>query len=177
MALDVCRLEAGLILKHVEYHNALHALTEDRKSSPYEISLGWTVQLDRPPFNGQKALRREKETGSQWALKGLVIDWEETEHLYYKAGLPPALCSEPWRTSVPIYHDVGQTRQVGYATSGTWSPLLKKNIALATIRSGYAKTGSKLQIEMMVEHVRHSVTATVTPQRFYNPPHKTYTPK
>jgi len=176
MALDMCRLEAGLILQHVDYHSALHALIDTQKTSPYELGLGWTVQLDRAPFNGQAAIAREKERGPQWAFVGLDIDWQETEALYAKVGLPPALCSEPWRTSVPIYRDVGRHHQVGYATSGTWSPLLKKNIALATLQAGYAQTGMKLQIEMLVEHVRHSVTATVKPPRFFNPPRKTHTP-
>jgi len=176
MALDMCRLEAGLILKHVDYHSALHALIDAQKSSPYELGLGWTVQLDRTPFNGHAAITREKERGPQWALIGLDIDWQETETLYAKAGLPPALCTEPWRTSVPIYRDVGRHHQIGYATSGTWSPLLKKNIALATLQAGYAQPGMKLQIEMLVEHVRHSVTATVRPPRFFNPPRKTHIP-
>ena len=176
MALDVCRLEAGFILKHVDYHSALHALIDARKSSPYELSLGWTVQLERAPFNGQAALRREKEVGSPWALVGLDIDWGETEMLYANVHLPPALCSEPWRTSVPVYRDRARQHQVGYATSGTWSPLLKKNIALATVRAGFSTPGTKLQIEMQVEHARHCVTATVGPPRFFSPRRKTSVP-
>ncbi len=172
MALDMCRLEAGLILKHVDYHSAIHAFTDARKSSPYELGLGWTVHLDRGPFNGQAALRREKRSGSRWALVGLDIDWAETEALYSDIGLPPALCPEPWRSSVPVYRDRDRQHQVGYATSGTWSPILKKNIALATIRSGYAAPGARLQFDMQVEHARHAVTATVRPPRFFDPPRK-----
>ena len=176
MALDMCRLEAGLVLKHVDYHSAIHALIDARKSSPYELSLGWTVHLDRIPFNGQAALRREKESGPRWALVGLDIDWSETEALYTKAGLPPSLCTEPWRTSVPVYRDAARQHQVGYATSGTWSPLLKKNIALASIRAGHAAPGTRLQFVLQVEHVHHSVTATVGPPRFFNPARKTSMP-
>jgi aminomethyltransferase len=175
-ALDVCRVEAGLILKSVDYYNALHVLIEDRKSSPYEISLGWTVKLDRAPFNGQKALMREKENGPKWAIVGLDIDWPEIEALYARHGLPPEIDNMAWRKSIPIYSNRGTTYQVGYATSGTWSPLLKKNIALATIQTGYHEVGTSLQIEMTVEHKRHTVTATVQKPQFYNPERKTSNP-
>lgn len=175
-ALDMCRLEAGLILKHVDYYSALEALIDARMSTPYELGLGWTVQLERAPFTGQAALKLEKDTGAAWALVGLNINWAETEALYAGVGLPPTLCSEPWRTSVPVYRDRGRRHQVGYATSGTWSPLLKKNIALACVRAGYAKSGTKLQFEMQVEHVRYAVTATVGPPRFFNPARKTSVP-
>ena len=175
-ALDVCRVEAGLILKHVDYHSALHALVESRKSSPYELALGWTVDLDRAPFTGQAALQAEKRRGSPWSLVGLDIDWTETEKLYARCGLPPNLGSEAWRASVPLYHDVNRRRQIGYATSGTWSPVLKKNIALASIRTGYATHGTRVQIEMTVEHERHSVTATVRSPRFFNPERRMSSP-
>ena len=168
-ALDVCRVEAGLLLQHVDYHNALHALIRSQKSTPYELGLGWMVKLDREPFIGQSALRRY--TQPEWTFVGLDIDWSETQALYKQHNLPPALSSEAWRTSVPVYHDANQQHQVGYATSGTWSPVLKKNIALATVRSAYA-SGS-VQIEMTVEHTRHTVTAHIVSPRFFNPPRKT----
>ena len=175
-ALDVSRVEAGLVLKNVDYYNALHVLIADRKSTPYELSLGWTVQLDREPFNGQKALKREKENGSEWAFVGLDIDWPETEALYKRYGLPPEVGSAAWRMSIPIYSDAGHEKQVGYATSGTWSPILKKNVALATIRTGYHKVGTQVQFEMTVEHTRHTVTATVHKPQFFNPKRKTSNP-
>lgn len=175
-ALDVCRVEAGLILKNVDYYNALHVLIEDRKSSPYELSLGWTVQLDREPFNGQQALQREKENGSAWAFVGLDIDWPETEALYARYGLPPEIGNAAWRTSIPLYRDPHGTEQIGYATSGTWSPILKKNIALATIRAGHDGVGATVYFEMTVEHKRHTVTATVQKPQFFNPARKTANP-
>ena len=175
-ALDVTRVEAGLILKNVDYYNALHVLIEDRKSSPYELSLGWTVKRDRAPFNGQQALRREKENGSAWAFVGLDIDWPETEALYARYGLPPEIDNLAWRKSIPVYSDPTRQNQVGYATSGTWSPILKKNIALATLQTGYHEAGTPLQFEMTVEHTRHTVTATVHKPQFFNPERKTSNP-
>lgn len=175
-ALDVTRVEAGLILKDVDYYNALHALVDDRMSSPYEISLGWTVDLKRDTFNGQAALQAEKQNGSKWAIVGLDIDWPQLEELYYKRGLPPVIGSHAWRSSIPVFADKDRKTQAGYATSGTWSPIIKKNIALATLEKRYDTIGTELQFEVMVEHKRHTVSATVTKPQFYNPERKTSNP-
>jgi len=175
-ALDVTRVEAGLILKDVDYFNSLHALTAERMSSPYELSLGWTVDLNRDPFSGQAALQAEKAQGSKWAIVGLDIDWPQLEELYYKRGLPPVVGSHAWRSSVPIYTGMDKKTQAGYATSGTWSPILKKNIALATIEKKYDQLGSELQFEVTVEHKRYTVSAIVSKSQFYNPEHKTSNP-
>jgi aminomethyltransferase len=175
-ALDVTRVEAGLILKDVDYFNALHALIDNRTSSPYEIALGWTVNLNREPFNGQAALQAEQQQGSKWAIVGLDINWPQVEELYYKCGLPPEIGSHAWRSSIPIYTGKSRKIQAGYATSGTWSPLIKKNIALATVEKKYDVIGSELQFEVMVEHKRHTVSAIVSKTQFYNPERKTFTP-
>jgi aminomethyltransferase len=66
--------------------------------------------------------------------------------------------------------------QIGKATSSTWSPLLKKMIALASVPTHQAKPGTKLQMEYTVEAVRHRVGASVVPLPFFNPPRKTATP-
>ncbi len=175
-ALDVTRVEAGLILKDVDYYNALHALIEDRKSSPYEISLGWTVNLNRDPFNGQAALKMEKEQGSKWAIVGLDIDWPQIESLYNRHGLPPEIGNRAWRGSIPIYTGKDKKTQVGYATSGTWSPILKKYIAIASLEKKHATIGSEVKIEMTVEHKRYIVSAIVSKPQFFNPERKTSNP-
>jgi len=175
-ALDVTRVEAGLILKDVDYFNALYALIDDRMSSPYELSLGWTVNLDRDPFNGQASLKAEKENGSKWAIVGLDIDWPQLESLYSKHGLPPEIGSHAWRSSVPVYISADKKYQTGYATSGTWSPILKKNIALATVEKKYENIGNVLRIEMTVEHKRYTVPAIISKPQFFNPERKTSNP-
>lgn len=171
-ALDMTRVEAGLILKDVDYFNAQHVLIDDRTSSPFEVSLGWMVDLARKPFIGQKALQVEKSEGSAWSLVGVELDWTEIEILYSRHGLPPEVPHHAWRSSIPIFTDKSQGKQIGYATSGTWSPLLKKNIALATIQSKYSKPGTPVAIELSVEHVRHSVCASICDPQFYNPERK-----
>jgi len=175
-ALDVARIEAGLIMNGVDYHSSIHALIPDRMSSPYELSLGWTVNLDREPFNGQAALRREQENGSRWSTVGLDINWPELEAIYASYGLPPEVCSYAWRESIPVYDDIDYNKQIGYATSGTWSPTLKKNIAIATVEKKYDEVGTKLLFEVTIEHKRHTVSAIVNKPQFFNPKRKRVTP-
>ncbi len=175
-ALDMTRVEAGLILKDVDYFNAQHVLIDDRTSSPFEVSLGWMVDLDRRPFIGQRALQLEKAEGSAWSLAGIELEWTEIEDLYARYGLPPEVQHHAWRSSIPIYTDKSQGKQIGYATSGTWSPLLKKNIALATLQSKYATPGTMVAMELSVEHVRHTVHAWICDPQFYNPERKRSNP-
>ena len=169
-AMDVTRIEAGYIMNGVDYFSANTCVIESRKSSPYEIGLGWTVDLDRDPFIGQEALSAEKANGSPWASVGLVYDWPAFERLFAEFGLPPQLPAGAWRTPTPLYNKKGV--QVGQGTSGAWSALLKDNLALATVRSAYADPGTVLEIEVTVEYERRRVPAVVTKTPFFDPPRK-----
>lgn len=169
-AMDVTRIEAGYIMNGVDYFSANTCLIESRKSTPYEIGLGWAVDLDRDPFIGQDALKAEKENGSVWATVGLVYDWKSFERLFDKFGLPPQLPGGAWRTAIPIYNNEGL--QVGQGTSGAWSAILKENLALATVESAYAKPGTIMQIEVTVEYERRRVPVIVTKTPFFDPPRK-----
>lgn len=173
LALDVGRIEAGLVLLDVDYVPAHRAVIEDRKSSPFELGLGWTVKLDKEGFVGQAALIEEKRKGPEWELRGLEVSWESLEKVYGKVGLPPQLPSTAWRTSVPVYYGA---EQVGYATSGCWSPILKKYIALVHLRSEYSVVGSDLHMEVTVEHIRRRAAARVVETPFFNPERKRSTP-
>ncbi|PIP84445.1 MAG: hypothetical protein CO113_18565 [Elusimicrobia bacterium CG_4_9_14_3_um_filter_62_55] len=168
-ALDIARIEAGFILAEIDYFCAKDCLIESRKSSPYEIGLGWTVQLERGPFIGQAALAREKEEGSRWSLVGLEMDWEELESLCERYNLPPQLGSGASRAGLPIYSG---GEQVGKVTSSTFSPILKKYIALASLRSEYAELGTEVQLEYTVEYERHTITARVVKTPFFDPERK-----
>ncbi len=169
-AMDVTRIEAGFIMNGVDYFNASHCLIESRKSTPYELGLGWTVKLERAPFVGQAALQAEKARGSAWGLAGLRYDWDEYEALFARHGLPPQVPAGAWRDGVPVYDQRGT--QVGQATSGAWSPMLKANLALASLRSPHHAVGTRLQIEVTVEYERHRVGAVVEKTPFYNPERK-----
>ena len=173
-ALDIARVEAGLILLDVDYISTRHALIESRKSSPYELGLGWAVKLKKGNFIGKARLLEEFENSSEWSFVGIEIEWTGFEKHYRAAGLAPGLPSTAWRTSTPLYNN---NEQVGYATSGTWSPLLKRYIALAHVKSKYAKEGSELMFELKVEHYRKLTKATVVKTPFYDPERKRSCPQ
>jgi len=84
-------------------------------------------------------------------------------------GLATRLPPTAWRMSVPIYSGL---EQVGYATSGAWSPLLKKYITLAHLRSPWARPGTPLDIEVTVEHRRRRAEARVVKKPFFDPERK-----
>jgi len=172
-ALDISRIEASLILLDVDYISSKHALIENRKSSPYELGLDWTVKMKGNDFIGKKALELEKKSPSNWKFRGIEIQWESLEKEYKKVGLPPGLPSMAWRTSTPLYF---KNKQVGYATSGCWSPILKCYIALAHIHADYADINSCLDFEIKVEHFRKLTPAIVVETPFYNPKRKTSCP-
>jgi aminomethyltransferase len=168
-ALDIARIEAGLIMLDVDYFSSHHAVIEDQKSSPYEINLGWTVSDAKAPFNGQRALREEKRRGPAWNFVGLDIDWVSFERLHQERGLAPHVPNIAWRASAPLMKG---SRQVGYATSGTWSPLLKKYLALGHVHAAHGTPGTELEIELTIEHRRKRAGVTVRRLPFFDPPRK-----
>jgi len=169
LALDVARIEAGLILLDVDYTSAKKALIPSQKYSPYEIGLGRLVSLKKAPYVGMAALRQEEQRRSRRELVGLDVSWDDVERLHDEAGLAPQIPLTASRVSVPVFRD---GVQVGRASSTTWSPTLKKMIALATIAREAAQPGTSLQVEMTVDHKRRDVSATVTKLPFFDPPRK-----
>jgi aminomethyltransferase len=173
LALDVARIEAGLILIEVDYFSSKKALIPSQKYSPYEIGLGRLVNLEKDPFVGQKALREKNAHGPARTLVGLEINWDDIERLYDAVGLAPQIPGAASRAPVPVYQ--GKT-QVGKATSTTWSPTLKKMIALASVATPKSAVGTHMDVELTVEAMRHRVRAATVNLPFYNPPRKMATP-
>ena len=172
LALDVSRIEAGLLLIDVDFHGSKKALIPSQKYSPLEMGLARLVSLDKGRFVGQDALREEARRGPAREIVGLELDWNSIESIYEKLSLAPQIPAAASRVAVPVYDG----DWVGKATSTTWSPTLKKMIALATVRAGHTAPGTRLEIEYTVEAVRHRVPATVAKTPFFNPPRKTATP-
>ncbi len=171
LALDMARIEAGLLLIDVDYVSSRKALIEAQKSTPHELGLEWTVALGKPAFNGHRAIRAEVERGIAWRFVGIEVDWPSMEQLYLDMGLAPRLPTQAWRTSVPLY-DTNSGQQAGYASSGSWSPLLKRYIALAHLEAPYAELGNELMMEITVEHRRKRAKARVSKLPFFNPERK-----
>src|SRR5437867_2836080 len=158
LALDVARIEAGLLLIEVDFSSCRKAMIASQMYTPYEMNLGRLVSLDKGRFVGRQALREEHRRGPARQVLGLEVNWTEVEKIYEDVGLAPAVAATASRVAVPVH---ASGRQAGKATSTTWSPLLKKMIALATVERPHYADGTKLQMEFTVEAVRHHVTATV----------------
>jgi glycine cleavage system T protein (aminomethyltransferase) len=160
LALDVVRLEAGLILLEVDYTSARHAMNAEQAYSPAEIGLGRLVDLEKGPYVGQRALAAEARSGGPARrLVGLELDWAGIDALHAAQDLPPVAPAAVSRAAVPVFDRGG--RQVGRATSTGWSPILKKPIALASVPPAHERVGSRLSVEWTVEGRRGRVDATV----------------
>jgi aminomethyltransferase len=170
LALDVARIEAGLLLIDVDFFSSKKALIPSHAYTPFELGLGRLVSLDKPPFIGQRALAAAAAGELVRQIAGLELDWMEVERLHDAVGLPASVSATASRVPVPVYRS---RKQVGKATSTTWSPVRKKMIALATLNRPCYEIGTEVLVEITVEAVRHQVPARVVPIPFFNPPRKT----
>jgi aminomethyltransferase len=169
LALDVARIEAGLLLIDVDFHSSKKAAIDAQTYSPFELGLGRLVDSDKSRFVGQAELVKARNEFTR-QIVGLEIDWTGLERVYETVGLPPTMPAAASRVAVPVYKN---GNQVGKATSTTWSPMLKKLIALATLKREFTPIGTKLEFEITVEAVRHRIPATVVKTPFFNPSRKT----
>jgi aminomethyltransferase len=173
LALDVARTEAGLLLIEVDYTSSKKALIPSQKFSPYELGFAKMVHLEKENFIGKRALAHDAENGVARQFVGVEVDWTDVEALYERYSLTPAAPSQASRVAVPLYSG---DKQVGKATTTSWSPILKKMIALASVENGYSKLGTQLQMEITIEAIRLKTSVKVTAMPFFNPARKTASP-
>jgi aminomethyltransferase len=173
LALDVARVEAGLLLIDVDFFSVRKALTASQVYSPLEMGLGRLVDFNKDRFIGRDALAAEQARGPRKKIVGVDVTWSDVEPLYEAVGLPPLATSTASRVAVPVR---AGGRQIGRLTSSTWSPILKKMIGLATVDAAHAAPGTHIEVEHTVDAVRHFVGATVVETPFYSPRRKTLTP-
>jgi aminomethyltransferase len=173
LALDVARVEAGLLLIDVDFQSVRNAMIPSQTYTPFELGLGRLVSLEKASFIGRDALAEGRRHGPPRMIVGLDVDWEEVEALYEAVGLVPLAPAAASRVAVPVAKD---GRQVGRATTTTWSPALKRLLAMATVDAPHFELGTCLEFEITVESVRHYVGATVVPTPFFDPARKTATP-
>jgi len=161
LALDVVRLEAGLILLEVDYTSARHALNPEQNYSPFEIGLGRLVSFDKAEYVGKLALEREvKAGGAPRRLIGLRIEWAGIEGSFAARDLPPEISPVVDRSPTPVF--VPRGGQIGKVTSRGWSPILKEAIGLASVPAAYERPGTRLEVEWTVEGRRTRIPAIVT---------------
>jgi aminomethyltransferase len=170
LALDVARIEAGLLLIDVDFFSARKALTASQLYSPFEIGLGRLVDFNKETFIGRAALAAENAVAPRRRIVGVSFDWPAVEKLYEAVGLPPMTQATASRVAIPVFSG---GKQIGRMTSSTWSPVLKQMIGLATVNAANAAAGTKIEVEHTVDVVRHRVPATVVPTPFFNPARKT----
>jgi aminomethyltransferase len=159
-ATNMTRLEAAFIMPGMEFNEALRTIHFEHDQTPFELSLGWLVDFNKPHFSGRTALLKEKERGPRFTLTKLDIE-----------GNKPAAGSY-------IYKNKRCTREVGYVTSAMWSPAVKANIALAMIRTENLQGDLWAEIYYDKELRQYSKVArcTVMKKPFWKPARARATP-
>ena len=169
VALDVVRIEAGLLLIEVDFVSSARTIFEVQKSTPFELGLGFTVKLGKGPFVGREALRKEKARGPAWTTVGLVVDILALEKIFADYSMPLHLPYTSWNDARPVYAEQKPRDPIGKATSGTWSPILKQYVVLARVRPQHAQPGTRIFVEETVEGRRYCVPAVVVKTPFFDP--------
>jgi aminomethyltransferase len=138
-ALDILRIESGLVFAGYEF---------DDQVDPFEAGIGFAVDLRTDEdFVGRAALE-ERKAHPQRTLVGLELEGSET------GGHGDGVYSG--------------RQQVGVVTSGTRSPILKKNVALARVAVQYAKLGTTLEVGKL-DGQQKRIAATVVRFPFFDP--------
>ncbi len=174
-ALLMTRIEAGLVLINVEFSSSRFAFTDHERVTPKELGFGWMlkgIDADDRPFIGRNAIRKElADKTSRWASVGLVIDWQDYDRLYSEAGLIPPKDETPLDYESMLYDDEGE--RIGYATSLMYSPVLQRHIAMARVRPDLGAVGSRVNVELTINHQYQTVAAEVARMPLFNPKRKT----
>lgn len=171
IALSMARIEAGLLLIDVDFSSSRFAWTQAQKTTPMELGLGWMVKnLDRA-FIGRDGIRRhlEDET-ARYYLGGLIVDWQDWDGAFDSACLIPPRDHTPVEEDMMIYDDDGE--RAGWSSSFMYSPMLQRHIALARVRPDLAEVGSKVNLEVTIDHQYQTVAAHVAPLPLYEPARK-----
>jgi aminomethyltransferase len=158
-ALNMARIEAGLLITGYDFVSADACLREDRLRSPLEMGLGWMIDWEKGHFTGKAALIRQRDTGPKWTFVGLEIDGNISAE------------------GAILYHN--RKTEAGVITGAIWSPALKKNIAMAQVLTSYA-SGGNLWAEIYALRELHyekmMMRAVVVDRPFFTHPRRRATP-
>ena len=136
------RLEAGILS---------YGQDMDIENNPYEVRLGWQVDLGKGSFIGKEALARIKAEGVGQRLVGLRMGGDPI--LWYNEGFYPV-------------RDSRTDEDVGYVTSAFWSPSLDSNIALAVMPRSHWNRGTPVNVQLPADGI---VEAEVVRVPFVDP--------
>ncbi|MDX6309419.1 MAG: aminomethyltransferase [Nocardioidaceae bacterium] len=173
-ALMMLRIEAGLPLIDVDFHNSRLAFTDHDRVTPKELGMGWMLRNidDERAFVGRDAIRRELDQNtSRWATVAIVVDWRDWDRLYRDAGLLPPKDERPLAYESMLYDDAGV--HGGYATSFMYSPVLQRHIGLARVHPDLAQPETTVHLELAVNHHNTTVLARTARLPLFNPKRKT----
>lgn len=173
-ALMTLRIEAGLPLVDIEWHDARLTFSDADCVTPKELGFGWMLRGVRDGsrrFVGSEAIRRELVDGtSRWATTGIVVDADDWDRLYREADLFPPKSEHPWPYESMILDD--DRAEVGYCTSFVYSPMLQRHIGIARVRPDLAAAGTDLRLELAVNHHNTTVRVATTSMPFFDPERK-----
>lgn len=174
-SLLITRIEAGLILIDVDFYSARYAWNDDQRATPHELNMGWMLrdlESDDRSFIGRKAIEREiAENSSRWRTVGITVDWEAWAKTHNERGLVTPKDHTPEHGGMMIYDE--NIERIGYTPSFVYSPVLQRHIGIARLRPEHAKVGTKVGLEVTIDHRYEVVDSYVTRLPFYNPPRKT----
>ena len=155
-ALEMVRVEAGFIQPNADFMSAEQALRPNRMRNPYELGMGWLVDLNKNYFTGKKNLINLKKKTLTKKLVGLDIQGDK-----------PAIGS--------VLYDKNK-KEIGIVTAGMWSPSLKSNIAFGYVDKDHMKIGSKVFAEIYhpeeLEYKKIWAECSVVKKQFFNPPRR-----
>ena len=161
-ALNMLRIEAGLIQVGDEFMSSMQTVRLGRDRNPFELGLDWLVDMDKGHFNGRRALLEARKRGLGRKLVGLDIDWNKQAD------------------GALIYSSATAERQIGEVTSALWSPTLKQNIALAFLEAPWFEGKEEMWAEIYLHREcmweRRMYKCRVTRKPFYSPERRTLTP-
>lgn len=164
IAVDIARVEAGLVLVSADYSGAgpdIHSVryVDGHHASPYAMGMGYLLDLDKPAFVGRDALLAERERGGPGErLVGLDLDWRAVTQLFEAAGRPA--CVRPEVLWTPLDVRAGGA-SVGRATSVTWSPTTGRLIGFGVLQDAHADAGARVEVVWDRDGVAGPVPAEV----------------
>ncbi|MGD2043791.1 MAG: aminomethyltransferase family protein [Acidimicrobiia bacterium] len=174
-ALLITRIEAGLILIDVDFHSARYAWNDDQRATPHELNMGWMLRdldSDDRAFIGRRAIEKEvADSTSRWKTVGVVVDWGHWARIHNDRGLITPKDHTPVHGGMMLYDE--RIERIGYTPSFVYSPILQRHIGIARLRPEHAEVGSKVGLEVTIDHRYEVVDSYVTRLPFYNPPRKT----